>query len=494
MRLVFRRQLILACITFPAATATFADDLSLSTRDSIRSTHQQASNLETPGGVVGSAMPLMDLTDNSPSNLSIESGQAWNPGANPTRLAMTTQLGDSPQVAIDSAVQLTLQDLQGYALAGNPSIRRAEALVQAARGKAYQVGMQKNPEIGFDFQQVGSGGQAEQYGVSFGQQIIRREKRDLNRSVELHEARRLEEELRAMQQRVLTDVHLAYIRVLRAQRQTVVAEELLQIDRQALQVAEQLLQAKEVARTDVLRAEVEVDAAQVQLREAQNRYNAAWRQLEAITGYTGLPRGPLAGDLTQMPNEVDYEATLSMLRTQSPEIASLLAAIERARCYLRRQQIEPRPDVTVGGLINWRDNGIGGSSDGAVAVSIPVPVWDKNRGAIQEARYQLVSAQQELHRLELALGSRLAPVYERYATARQRVDSYRDSIVPKAAETLQLVRETYELGEVGFDTLLQTQRTYAQTQLAYIDALEQLQTAVAEINGMLLSGSLGATN
>jgi cobalt-zinc-cadmium efflux system outer membrane protein len=90
----------------------------------------------------------------------------------------------------------------------------------------------------------------------------------------------------------------------------------------------------------------------------------------------------------------------------------------------------------------------------------------------------------------LALKSRLAPVFERYASAKQRVEGYQNRIIPKAEETVSLVRTTYELGEVNFDTVLQTQRTYAQTRLAYIDALEQLRLAEAEIDGLLLSGSL----
>ncbi len=105
-------------------------------------------------------------------------------------------------------------------------------------------------------------------------------------------------------------------------------------------------------------------------------------------------------------------------------------------------------------------------------------------------RYQLVSASEELQRVQLGLQSRLVPVFERLSSAQQRVLSYQSRIIPKAQETVELVRQTYELGEVNFETLLQTQRTYAQLRLAYIDAAEQLRLAEAEIDGLLLSGSL----
>ncbi len=410
----------------------------------------------------------------------------------PLRISSRMQLAQPPSEPPPAAAApgLTLEQLQSMALVSNPSIQRSAALIQAARGKAYQVGLQPNPQVGIDFQQLGSNGQAEQYGVLLGQQFVRPEKLRLNRSIELHEAQRLERELSVTRRRVLTDVHLAYIRALRAQRQIDAARELLDIDQKALVVARQLFEAMEVARTDVLRAEVEVENAGIQLRDAELRHIAAWQQLQAVTGNRNLAVAPLAGDLFAEPVMIEFDETLAALQSQSPEIAALVATIERAKCNLRRQQIEPLPDVNVQGLINWRDNGINGDADAGLAVSIPLPVWDKNRGAIQEARYQLVSAGQELQRIQLALAQRLAPVFEKYGSAKQRVDSYQHRIIPKAAETLELVRQTYELGEVNFDTLLQTQRTYTQTRLAYIDAIEQLRLAEAEIDGLLLSGSL----
>ncbi|MEZ6135770.1 MAG: TolC family protein [Pirellulaceae bacterium] len=444
-------------------------------------TYGQPPSIQGPGSIVSesSDFELLQDTGNTPKSNGEATGSADS--------------GSDVKPPLDEPLQpagLTLEQLQSLALQHNPSMCSAAALIQAARGRAYQVGLQANPSVGIDFQQLASGGRAEQYGISLGQKIIRSEKRNLNRSIELHEVQRLEQEYLKVRRRVLTDVNLAYIRTLRAQRQIDVTRELLEIDEQALTIAQQLFAAMEVARTDVLRAEVEVENAQVALRDAELRHIAAWRELQAVTGQPGLPSAALAGDLFAAPQSVDFDSVLAILQTQSPEMAALEAAIERARCNLRRQQIEPLPDVQIDGLLNWRDNGINGDADAGLAVSVPLPVWDKNRGAIQEARYQLTAANEDMQRLRFAFGSRLAPVFERFNSAKQRVESYRDRIMPKAEETIKLVRKTYEMGEVNFDSLLQTQRTYTQIRLAYIDALEQLRVAEAEIDGLLLSGSL----
>ena len=65
-------------------------------------------------------------------------------------------------------------------------------------------------------------------------------------------------------------------------------------------------------------------------------------------------------------------------------------------------------------------------------------------------------------------------------------------ILPRAQQTFDLVRHGYSQGEVGYLDLLTAQRTYAQTNLAYLDALNSLWQSLAKIDGLLLSDSLSA--
>ena len=397
--------------------------------------------------------------------------------------------GDEGMIVQDEIGALTIESLEAMALASNPSIARAAALVGAARGRALQVGLRPNPEVGIDFEQLGSDGLAEQYGVLVGQEFVRREKLQLNRSIELHRVNRLQQDFAAQRQRVLTDVRIAYFRALRADRQIELTKQLVELAEKGVQVANELFRAQEVGRTDILQAELEVESASILLRNAMNQRVAVWQELSSVIARTLEPQ-PLAGNIDDDGHELLYEDSLAQLQQTSPEISAVLAEINRAQCNLSRQQVEPRPNVTVTGLVNWRDNGVGGDANGALVVSLPLPIWNKNQGGIREARHQLTAARRELGQVELSLKQRLAPVYQRYRNAREQVDRYRNRILPKAAETLELTREIYELGEIDFINLLTVQRTYARNQLAYLDALESLRIAETEISGLLLSGSL----
>lgn len=439
--------------------------------------------LRLPGGAnaLGSAPVAVRPSDAGSSfQQRVEAGQATT----------DNQQGDNQQGDGQDEYQLTLPALENMALGANPSLGRASAAVAAARGAAVQAGLPFNPTVGYEGQQIGSGGLAEQHGVLVSQEFLRHEKRTLSREVACREVQMAEYRYMAQRARVLTDVRIAYYRVLRAQRQIDANTALLKIAEQAHKAAKALVEAKEIARTDELQAQIEVEVAQNALSNARDQHQSAWNQLMAVTGQSQLQVVALDGDLFAPGRDLEFDAVLAWLRGRSPEVAVATANVERARLYWQRQRAEPHPNLSVQSLYNFVDNGIGGKPDAAVAVSVPVPLYNRNQGAIQEARYQVVVAERSLAQLELALQQRLAPVFERYSIAQNSVQQYGQRILPAAGEVLQLTQKTFEVGEIGFTNLLLAQRSYRQQQLLYLDAAEALRVAEAEIDGLLLSGSL----
>lgn len=388
------------------------------------------------------------------------------------------------------SVTMTLEELQSIAMTNHPAICKAMAKLSAARGNYVQVGLPPNPIVGYSGQQIGSNGLAEQDGVFVEQEFVRGGKLRLNREVAAREVMRMERELWVVQQRVITDVRLAYYQLAVAQRQLDLTQELQRIAQDGLRSAEALYAAKEVSKPDVLQAELEVENSAILLQNARNRQVAAWRTLANVIAQPAMAIRRVTDDLNLASQAYDYDASLTRLLNESPELAAASAEIERARWALERARAEPRPNITVQGLVNARDNGIGGRADGGLSVGLPVPLWNRNQGGIAAAQFELAAAIRELERVRLGLQNRLALVFERYSNARNQVDRYRNRILPAAQESLDLTRRSYQAGELGFLSLLTAQRTYFQTSLSYVDAMRELRLAEAEIDGLLLSDSL----
>lgn len=383
---------------------------------------------------------------------------------------------------------MTLADLQQLALQNNPTWAQAQARVQAAWGKWEQVGLYPNPVAGYSGGEMGNEGATGQHGGFIGQELVTGGKLGLNRAVVSQEIARLEQELAAQQLRIVTDVELAFYQVLVAQRTMELADQLGKLAEQGLQAAEALLKAKEASRVDLLQARVERNTARILLANAQNRHRAAWRRLTAIVGIPDMAVQQLAGDVEAGETRLEWEEAVSRLLSESPELRAAMAEVQAAQWAAERARVEWVPNIEVQASIQ-HDNATGDDITG-VQVALPLPLFNKNQGNILAADARVVAARRNVDRIRLALQNRLADVYRQYTDAAAQVEKYRAAILPDAKETLDLVASGYRQGEFGYLELLTAQRTYFQSSLAYLEALLELKTARARIDGLLLGDSL----
>jgi cobalt-zinc-cadmium efflux system outer membrane protein len=189
-------------------------------------------------------------------------------------------------------------------------------------------------------------------------------------------------------------------------------------------------------------------------------------------------------------DSLEWDSALSVLLAVHPELSMARARAERARILILRARREPIPNIDT--QVSVRHMNTNGDEVADVMVGIPIPVFNRNQGNIAAAEAEWVAACREIERIELELQDRLAIAYRRYANAKQQAEKYTGSIVPRAERSLSLVTQGYENGQVEYLTLLLAQQTYLQAQLASLDALRELRTAAALIEGQLLEGSLSS--
>jgi len=404
------------------------------------------------------------------------------------RLGGPIEQGSLSPAGQSSASGMTLAELEAMAERCNPTLAQAAARVQAARGQHLQVGQYPNPVVGYLGSEIGNEGRAGQQGGFIGQEVVTARKLQLNRAIASQEIREAEYVWQAQRFRVLTDVRRGFYDLLVAQRTVELAEQLIGIGERGLKAAEELLKAKEVAPADVLQARIESDSAKILLEKARNRYTSAWRNLAAVVGDPALQPTQLAGGLQDGMAPFTWEDTLNRLLAESPQLAGAQAGVARAQAALSRECAGRVPNVDLQAGVQY-DNATR-DTFATVQVGVPIPIYNRNQGNISRAQAELAAAQHEVKRVRLALEQRLAAVFEQYATAHQQVEKYTRDIMPNAHESLKLVSSGYRQGEFSYLVLLTTQRTYFQTNLAYLDALRDLRSATASLEGNLLSDSL----
>jgi cobalt-zinc-cadmium efflux system outer membrane protein len=239
-----------------------------------------------------------------------------------------------------------------------------------------------------------------------------------------------------------------------------------------------------------LQARIEAEEAKMNLEQARTVRQIAWRRLAALVGQPSMEPAPLAGDVTGALPDLGRDQSLDRLLGQSPELAQARARLERARCELARQQALRVPNLEFAGAAKYDTGSRFAVAD--VALGAPLLLFDRNQGNIRSAWAALVAASNEVQRVQLDLCGRFAATYGQYANARLRVDTYRETILPNAKESLELIATGYREGEFGYLSLLTAQRTYFSVNLDYLASLQQFWARCVQIEGLLLSGGLEA--
>lgn len=399
-------------------------------------------------------------------------------------------IGMAPNPAAAPTGSLSIAQVEQMAERHNPTLAQALRQIQALCGQQVQVGLYPNPVIGYQAEEIGDNGRAGQHGMFVRQEIVTANKLGLNRAVTSHAVRQAEWDWQMQRQRVLNDVRARAYEVLAAQQTVAITEELVRIGEAAVVVAEKLNKAREVSQVDVLQAQVEANTAKLQLYAARKTHAAAWRRMAVVAGVPDLPPAPLADSLHENLPNLSWNEIVTALLSESPQIAYARTGVERARCAVARACAGRIPNIEAGGAVRYNDD----SNDTTVSLQVGVPlmIFDRNQGNIMQANAELLAAQREVERIELALQDRLAEVYRDYDVAHAQVEQYQHDILPYARQSLELTRVGYEQGEFSYLELLTAQQTFSRTNLAYVERLRELWLAAVQIDGMLLTGGLEA--
>lgn len=379
---------------------------------------------------------------------------------------------------------LTLTDAEALAEGVHPALRESAALLRAARGNWLQVGLRPNPEIGYSGMEIGDEGRAGQQGGFFSQEFVTAGKLGLNRAVAAREVAAAEQRFARTRLQLRTTVRMYYYETLAAERAGKLAAQLNDIAGQAVRASNSLVQSGQISRASLLQAQIQSESAVLLEEQATNRRESARRRLASLLGTAHDAPANLDDSLLQPLPELSWEATRERVMTESPELAELRMDLERAKWAVDRARAGRVPNI---------DAQAGVAQDNAtrdtianVQISMPIPVFNRNQGAIAQACGELTAAQAALEQRELALEQRLAAAMRDYATARQRVTRYSESIIPTARQSLDIISRAYEQGELDYLQVLAIQQIYTEKNLAYLQDLESAWKKWAEIDGLLV--------
>jgi cobalt-zinc-cadmium efflux system outer membrane protein len=387
-----------------------------------------------------------------------------------------------------TARSMSLAELEQLALANNPTLAMASANVRAARGRQIQGGLKPNPTIGYMAQDIGEEDTAGQHGGFISQEFVTGGKLRLNRAIGSREVQERQFLFDAQQLRVLSDVRLRFYDALAAQRRASLSDEIAGLGQRAADESQRLFNSGQISESDLLQSQIEAQESLILATSARNQEAESRRRLAAVVGVDELDLSSLSGNLEDNMPSYSWEESAARVLSQNPRLAAAETRVSRARVALERARRQNVPNVEVmasASHMYQTDDDVAG-----VQIGIPLPICDRNQGNILAAEAELIAAEHDRRRIELALQDQLATAYRRYVDAQQQVQRYRDEIRPRAQKSWDFVEQGFREQQVGSLSLLTSQRTYTRVNLMYVEALAELRRAVTLIEGMLLSDSL----
>lgn len=388
---------------------------------------------------------------------------------------------------------LSWEQIRTRFLAQNPSVLAGQINVEESKANEVTAGLRPNPQFNLSqdgLQMAPSAGVWRPLtgvvitpGVS---QLIerqnKREKRVDSARLATSGAGSDQEDL---QRQLLFAVRTAFVNTLQAKALVDLTQASLQSYDQAIEANRTRFQAGDISELDFQRVEIQRVQFESDLASARVNLRTAKIQLLALLNdRTPVDDFDVAGDFGYRESILQLPELRQAAVANRPDLRSAETAIEKAKADNRLAISNGTADPVVSGWYSRNpsfNNPFDSNTLGA-SISIPLRIFDRNQG--EKARTAL-----EITRTGRLRDALLAGIYRdvdsAYATVesvRTLVRPYRDKYLQESADIRDKVSFSYSQGNATVLEFLDAQKSYRDTQVAYVGLVGSYWSALAQLS------------
>jgi len=386
----------------------------------------------------------------------------------------------SAQPTATEQLRLTLEQAQQLAATRNPELSSAQHEVDATSGGVQQAGAWRNPELTATVEDMRSATRTTTATIGIPLELGGK------RSARISAAERARDvagaQLATAKAKVRAQVAERYFALVVAQDRVKLVNDSAALAGRASDVVAKRVEAGKVSPVDATRAKVDAANAQLELAQASAELQTARQALAALWGdfqpafeqvdgttATVPPARPLADLLS----DVD---SAPALRTSRLDIDSRKALVD-----VERSKAAPDVVLSVGAK---RDNELG-LTQAVVGISVPLPLFDRNQGAVYEASKRADKARDDYEAARIQLVADVNQAATQLSTAQAALAVLRDSVLPAAQQAYDASTTGFEAGKFGFLEVIDAQRSLLQARSRYLNTLAAAYQASTTIDRLL---------
>ncbi len=408
-------------------------------------------------------------------------------------LAASTTCGqESPRSSVATNSAVTLDGLVAEALLSNPELKFYEAEIVAAKAGRRTAGLLANPQlsgdVGHNAQKFGGlSAEGVAWSVSVVQPFEWPGRIGLRKAIANHDIELAKLGYERFKIALAGRVRTVAYGLFAAQEKSAAA---MEVAERFKALREVLVQRDPAGLTPLLETRV-IEAtelnAQRKASEATLATQAALLELNQLRGVSPDTRLAMSqANLSFRPPPQDRNSLLTLARTNNFELRARAVELTQQGFRVNLARNERFPTISVGPSYSEQTAGSEEQRILGVVISLPLPLWNRNKGNIEAAAARQMQAEVSLNVTEREVQRQVLEAALTYETKLREMAKWRPDSVQHFREAAEVADRHYRLGAVPISTYVELQKQYLDAVEGLLDTKREALEAAAQLE--LLTG------
>ena len=383
-------------------------------------------------------------------------------------------------ISLDQAVDL--------ALTNSPALKAARTQIDQNRAQEITAGLRPNPVLQGDAQflpifnpaafSFDNFNQVQQYDLGVGYLFERGGKRQRRLQAARDQTEVTHLQINDAERNLAFSVAQQFIASLLAKANLDFTTENLESFRKTVDITDTRYKAGDISQGDLLKIKLQSLQFETDVSSARIALQQAMLTLRQLIGYDAVPADfQLVGDLAYQPLPDTLEQLQAAALQLRPDLAAARQSTVAARSQISLAQSNAKQDFTTAFSFSHTS----GLSSSSFSFNIPLPVFNRNQGEIARTRFAETQAVYNAKAAEEAVLKDVEVAYEQAKANESIVNLYQSGYLNQAQQSREISEFAFRQGAVSLIDLLDAERSYRNTELAYRQALANYAVALKQL-------------
>ncbi len=385
--------------------------------------------------------------------------------------------------------KLHLNDAIILGLRNNPELKARNLEISAFQAKRMQAGLYPNPEIGVDLENIFGTNDYTAFNGSektiyLSQDVVLGGKLSKAQKVELLNSKLAKWDLELNRLILIKEIRKTFVEITTLQLQNELNQKLLQISRDFIENLQKRILAGKTSQAEEARASLISTALEIKIQETEMKLASETAKLNSLLGTQNIKYSSIENNCYLNYDIPEYDSLKKRI-VLSPYLAKYNSVMNKLKAQEELEKSKVIPDLSL--TFGFRKLNETSSSAFVLGASVPIPLFNNNKGNIQ---YAQIKQQQTLFNYRkdlLQLEAKLQFLLNNIKTFQQSINKLRNASIPKAKEALKIINEGNMVGRFNVLDVLDAQKNLFYLESQFIDVVKQYNENVIELENLTLT-------